>query len=143
MPDFASEITLHQPVEEVFDYLADCRNETRWHPDAVSVELISDGPIGPGTRFAARYRKVGRMDVEIVEYERPRRLAVAYRSRSGPAHGVFSFVPAGEGTTVSVRGGVELKGLWRLFTPLVGASIRREQAKWQGWLERGLGARAR
>ncbi len=141
MIEFASELTLREPPEVVFDYLADCRNELRWYPETISVEKTSDGEIGAGTRFDARYRKAGRMGIEIVEYDRRRRLAVAYSSRSGPARAAYTFSPDGDGTAVTVRGGVELKGLWRVLAPVVRASVRREQAQWQGWLERGLAAR--
>ena len=142
MLEFASDITLRQPPEEVFDYIADCRNEPSWHPDAISVEKTSDGPIALGTRFVSRYRKIGSQDYEIVEYERPSQLAVDYESKGAHFHAVFSVSPSGGGTAVRVSGGGELRGFWRLLTPLMRIGMRREQAKSAGWIQRGLDSRS-
>ena len=142
MLEFASDMTFRQPPEEVFDYIADCRNEPSWHPDAISVEKTSDGPVALGTRFVSRYRKIGSQDYEIVEYERPSRLAVDYEAKGAHFHGGYTLSPSGGGTAVSVRGGGQLKGLWRLFTPLARASMKREQARWGEWLQRGLDSRS-
>lgn len=69
----------------VFDFLADSRNAPLWITEVVSVEKVTDGPIGPGTRFHVRTdlpqkivpRWMSReFDAyeEILEYVRPRRL---------------------------------------------------------------------
>ena len=42
------EIVILRPVEEVFDFVADERNEPRYNPRMVRSELISEGPIGWG-----------------------------------------------------------------------------------------------
>jgi hypothetical protein len=47
------EIIIHRPVEEVFDFVADERNEPRYNPRMLDVQLICDAPIGVGTRFRA------------------------------------------------------------------------------------------
>jgi hypothetical protein len=41
-------------TEEVFDFVADERNEPRYNPKMRRAEQISDGPIGVGTRFRGR-----------------------------------------------------------------------------------------
>ena len=47
------EIVIGRLVEEVFDVVADERNEPRYNPRLLWVEKISSGPIGRGTRFWA------------------------------------------------------------------------------------------
>ena len=74
------EITINRPVEGVFDFVADERNELRYNPRMVRAELISEGPIGVGTRFRAELRTMGRtvpMTVEFTGYERPWRVGLA------------------------------------------------------------------
>jgi hypothetical protein len=61
--------------EEVFDFLADIRNEKLWNRRLIDIEKISIGPIGPGVTFRGRYRGLGRLDTELVEYQRPQRLS--------------------------------------------------------------------
>src|SRR5436305_14518237 len=64
------------PPEQVFDTLADLRNETQWNSRVSSAELRSAEPIGPGSRFAIVNGGTP-YDVTITTYERPSRLALA------------------------------------------------------------------
>lgn len=59
------EIVIKRPLEEVFDFVADERNEPRYNPRMRRAEQISDGPIGVGTRFRAEIASMGRL-VETV-----------------------------------------------------------------------------
>src|SRR5436309_10265021 len=45
------EIVINRPVEEVFDFLADGRNEPQYNPHMLRAEQTSTGPVGPGTLF--------------------------------------------------------------------------------------------
>ena len=47
------EIMINRPVEEVFDFVADERNEPRYNPRMLSAEKLSPGPVGLGSRFRA------------------------------------------------------------------------------------------
>ncbi len=51
MGHIEGEIIIHRPVEEVFDFVADERNEPRYNRRMLHAEKISEGPVGPGTRF--------------------------------------------------------------------------------------------
>jgi hypothetical protein len=44
MADIAGEVTIDAPVDEVFDMVADKRNE----PRIVRAERVSEGPVGTG-----------------------------------------------------------------------------------------------
>ena len=72
------EIVIARPVEEVFDFVADERNEPRYNPRMVRAEQVSSGPIGPGTQFHTELKTMGRtmpMAVQFTRFERPRLLA--------------------------------------------------------------------
>ena len=43
------EIIINRPPEEVFDFIADERNEPLYNPRMRHAEQISNGPIGVGT----------------------------------------------------------------------------------------------
>jgi hypothetical protein len=80
MPRVEGDLVIERPVEEVFDFVADERNEPRFNPRMLRAEKTSPGPIGLGTRFRAEMRMRGRgrpvvMTVEFTAFERPRRLA--------------------------------------------------------------------
>ncbi len=72
------EILINRPPEEVFDFIADERNEPLYNPRMRHAEQISDGPIGVGTRFRSESASMGRpveMIIEVTDYQRPRKLA--------------------------------------------------------------------
>jgi Polyketide cyclase / dehydrase and lipid transport len=52
MTHIEHEIVINRPVEEVFDFVADGRNEPEYNPRILRVEQISPGPIGRGTRIS-------------------------------------------------------------------------------------------
>ena len=64
---FEGEILIRRPVEDVFDFSADKRNEPLYNPLLVSAEKLTAGPVGPGTRYRATARSMGRTAVMIIE----------------------------------------------------------------------------
>ena len=59
MPRLEHEIVINRPVQEVFDYVADGRNEPCYNPHMPRVEQTSVGLIGRGTRFRGVSRLLG------------------------------------------------------------------------------------
>ena len=94
MARVVGEIVIYRPVVEVFDFVADERNEPRYKPRLRDVEQISEGSIGSGTRFRTELETMDRtmpMIVEFGGYERPRRLASVTRSSMMGTEGALTF----------------------------------------------------
>lgn len=49
-------IRVARPIEECFDYAADFRTTPEWDATAYKSKKLSEGPVGPGSRFAVRCR---------------------------------------------------------------------------------------
>jgi carbon monoxide dehydrogenase subunit G len=113
-----TEIVVERSQDEVFDYLADVENEAAWNPWAKKVEKISDGPIGAGARFRGSYKRMGVVEQELADYDRPRQLAYLSDSMGG-AKMVFELQPATGGTRVTIAGDMNPGGLLRLALPLM------------------------
>ena len=130
------EIIIRRAVEEVFDFVADERNEPRYNSRMVSAVMISAGPIGLGTRFRAELKTLGRtmpMTVEFTGYERPWRLASSTSSSMLATVGAPPFEPVADGTRMRWSWDVRPRGILRLMSPLVGAIGRRqERGIWGG-----------
>ena len=60
MATIEGEIYIDCPPEVVFDVVADERNEPRYNPKMTAVSLLSDPPIGHGSRFAATMKSRAR-----------------------------------------------------------------------------------
>lgn len=136
MAKVEGEIVIARPVEEVFDFVADERNEPRYNPDMRRSEKITKGPIGVGTRFCAEVMSRGRpaeMLIEFTAYDRPRQLASVTTLSTMEIRGALFFEPVRGGTRMRWSWTLKPRGLLRLMRPIVGRIGRRqEQAIWTG-----------
>jgi uncharacterized protein YndB with AHSA1/START domain len=134
MAHIDGEIVINRPVEEVFDFVADERNEPRYNPRMPRVEKLSPGPVGLGSRFRAEMRTRPRpmeMTTEFTGYERPRRLASTTRMSRMDIRGTLSFDPVPGGTRMRWSWELEPHGLLKLMTPLASPiGARGERAIW-------------
>jgi short-subunit dehydrogenase len=130
------EILIERPVEEVFDYVADQRNEPIYNPQMLHSEKITDGPIGVGTRFRAMARSGRRpveMLMEVTEFKRPTKLGSRTTMSTVDVDGGLTFEPLAEATRMRWSWEVSPRGPLRLFGPLVARLGRRqERTIWSG-----------
>ena len=141
MAHVEGEIVIHRPVEDVFDFVADERTEPRYNPRRRVAELISDGPVGPGSRFHTELQTRGRrlpMTVEFTEFDRPRRLASATHSSMMDTAGALTFEQDSDGTQMSWSWDVEPRGLLRLMPAVVQLLGGRQEREVWGNLKRLL-----
>lgn len=137
MTDIAGEIIINRPVGEVFDFVADERNEPRYNPRLHNVEKLSDGPIGLGTRYKAQTMTVrghtADMVIEVTGYHRPLRLESLTRMAVVDFRGDLTFESVGGSTLMRWSWDVLPHGAFRLARPLITHFGRRqEQEIWTG-----------
>jgi uncharacterized membrane protein len=136
MARVSGEILIERPVEQVFDFVADQRNEPIFNPRMLQSEKITDGPIGVGTRFRATARSGRRtveMLIEVTEFQRPRRFGSRTTMSDVDVDGGLTFEPVVGATRMSWSWEVSPSGPLRLLGPLVARLGRRqEQAIWAG-----------
>ena len=130
------EIVIHRRVEDVFDFVADQRNEPRYNPQMLSAEQVSGGPIGLGTQFRAELRSGTRtlpMLIEFRTFERPMRLG-SHASFSGmTTDGELTFESLGESTRMKWSWELKPSGALKMLGPLIAWQGRRqEKAVWSG-----------
>lgn len=124
MTRIAGEVTIAAPVEEVFDLVADERNEPRYNPRIEHVRKLGAGPVGPGARFVAEPRNMGKrgeMTLTIQEYERPRRLHNVVTSSYMTVDGTLTFDEVDGGTRLAWDWDMGLVGPMRLLSPVLAA----------------------
>jgi carbon monoxide dehydrogenase subunit G len=134
MAHITGHIRIAAPVEQVFDTVADSRNEPSFNPAMTGVELLTPPPIGLGTRFRARMGKAGMaMLVELTEFDRPRRLGSRTTSSMMQTSGTLTFAAEGEDTIMCWDWQVRPKGWLRMLGPLSGPlGGRMERKIWTG-----------
>lgn len=130
MAQVEGEIIIKRPVEVVFDFVADERNEPRYNPKMLRAEKVSAGPIGRGTRFQAASRSMGRtvpMTIEFTDFERPRQLTSSTQVSGMAIEGTLTFTPLPEGTRMRWSWHIEPQGVFKVMTPLVAQMGRRQE----------------
>ncbi|MDP8927046.1 MAG: SRPBCC family protein [Actinomycetota bacterium] len=123
--------------EEAFDYLSDHRAELDWNPKCRVMEKITDGPVGLGTRYRAKWKGSPYVELETVHFKRPRTWTM---HNGGPIEVTFT------GTLEPVPGGTELHaefrpqphGWFRLIFPLFLPIIRRDERANMGHIREAL-----
>lgn len=130
MAQIEGEIIIERPVGEVFDFVADERNEPSFNPKMSSVEKLSDGEIGLGTRFSAEVISGGKplsMVIEFVTFERPHRLGSRTTMPGMVILGELAFEPAGDFTRMRWAWDMQPAGVMRLIRPLIVSIGRRQE----------------
>jgi len=95
--------TIDRPIADVWRWYAveHVRNHPRWDPN-MELEQISDGPIGLGTKIRRRNTRWGTPidgEMEIVEWEPERVMAVVIHDANMEMHGRVTFEAEGLGKT--------------------------------------------
>jgi len=128
MPSAANEIHIARPPAEVFQFLADPENDTRWRSGVLEMKHLSGS--GVGARYSQQVAGPGgrpvRADIEITEFNDGR--AIAFQTVTGPVR------PRGRYTLSSANGGTQLRfeldapvsGIKRLIAPLVQKTMNAE-----------------
>ncbi len=129
-------IVIDRPVEQVFDLVADERNEPSYNPAMTHVEKLTQGPIGTGTRYRATVSSMGRpvdMLIETTTYERPTVLASTTTMAWASIRGTLTFEADAGLTRLSWDWDVAPTGPSRMLGPLVGLVGRRQEGRiWAG-----------
>jgi Polyketide cyclase / dehydrase and lipid transport len=125
---FTVESDIARPPEAVFDRMADARNEPDWNTQVSRSELLSDEPVGQGSRF----RTVNRgkpYDATITTARRPELLVFEVTGGAFDITTSFAITAAGAGAHVVSEFDFRPKGAMKLILPLMQSAIRKDLAR--------------
>ena len=120
--------TIARPIEEVFDYLSDPRNEPDWLPGATAVDKTSEGPVGLGSTFVGHYARAGRVALELVEFERPHRVTFRAHSKLVDFDDAVELTETDGRTLLQARMHATPRSVMRVLEPLMAGTLRRQFA---------------
>ena len=138
-----AECEVRGQVEAVFDYVADMRNEREWNPGAVRIDRLDEGEIRAGSTFDADYKGAGKLEIEVLEYQRPHRLRYLSTGRMMRLTSTIECAAASAGTRVRMQMEVEPRGPLRLAAPLMKQMLQRQFSASAERLRDRLNARSR
>ena len=115
------------PPENVFDTLADLRNDTQWNSRVSRAELLIPEPIGLGSRYAIVNGGTP-YDVTITTYDRPSRLVLEASGKPDLTI-ACALTRRGEDTELESDFDFRPRGFLKVLFPLLGPVIRRDVPK--------------
>lgn len=138
MAQIKGSIRIARPVTEVFDFLADSRNEPTYNPDMRRVTLLTSEPVGEGSVFrAVMGRAEMSMIVTLLGHDRPNRLTSQITSPMMDVVGTLISTPdpaePASAMLLAWDWQVRPKGWLRLLGPAFGLiGARTERRIWTG-----------
>ena len=127
--DVSTSIEIERPRDEVAAYAMDPAHATAWYKNIKSVETLTPGPLGIGTKLAFEAQFLGRQlryTYEVVALEPSSKLVM--RTADGPflmeTTYIFADLPNG-GTAMTLRNRGEPTGFSRFVAPLMRPAMRR------------------
>ena len=101
---FGSTVVIDRPIDEVFAFLADGENDTKFSARVLEIAKTTDGPIGVGTVYSSTVKDGGvkfKRRFRLTEFEPPTKIRWTEVS-TGPVitpEGGYDLAPAGDGKT--------------------------------------------
>ncbi len=124
-------IVINCPVEQVFAFLTDHRNDIRWQEGLLEVRVTPDGAVGVGTQITAVHKFLSRRaesTIEISEFIPHQK--EAFRTVAGPldVNGWMLYEARDGSTAVIQHIEMQTRSFFAVADSLVAASLRRNMA---------------
>jgi len=133
-------LLFYKPVEEVFRVVVDVANFPKWNPTTPGAHKLTSGEIGEGTRFELEIRGFGKVVQELREFEPNKRVRLVPTIRFFTGGHRFVFSAQGGSTRIDHELEMTPKGLFKIFSPLMGMmggkNLRDTANALQSYLER-------
>jgi carbon monoxide dehydrogenase subunit G len=127
---FGASVVIDRPIEEVFAFLADGENDTKFSARVIEISKMTDGASGKGTIYKSTVKDAGfktKREFELTEFEAPTRIRWTERSKNlvtAPVGG-YDLTPDGQGTRLTFFNELEGHGLGKLLAGFALGSARK------------------
>jgi hypothetical protein len=129
---FEATVVIDRPIETVFAFVADGRNDPKFSPRVQEIEQTPDGPPGVGTVYKSTVKDAGmttKREFELTEFAAPSKIRWAERSKNivTAREGGYDLAPAGENATkLTIYNELEGHGFGKLIAPLALRAARKD-----------------
>jgi uncharacterized protein YndB with AHSA1/START domain len=134
---------IDRPVEQVFAFVSDVRNDPQWHTDVLEVEFDTARPLTTGTTFRTRFKPFMGLSEgtgTVTAYEPPRRVVLTQQMGKLEPVLTLTVEPDGGGSRITRRLQMKAEGMLRFMAPFMGGMMRKRSAGFLSNLKRLLEA---
>ena len=118
---------IDKPVKDVFAFVADPNNMSKWNSAVVSLEQITPGVVGVGTKFKSAGELMGRRiegEMQVTAYEPDTKCG--FQVNAGPMQDnlTITLKTVGTGTKVSLNAQGNPAGFFKLAEPMMAGRVK-------------------
>lgn len=129
MIKIALAVVVHQPLEQVFNYVTDLINSPNWMTQVTESEKVTTGSIGIGTVYRQNLDFLGAIHptkFTITEYEPNKNFSYEYETSVFSSRDNYTFEEVDLGTRLTVRQQMQFGGVYRLSEGMVKSRVQDE-----------------
>ena len=122
-------VLINRPQQEVFDFVTDLSNDSKWQASIETVRQISDGPTGVGSTFRYETKLLGRKsetEIQLTSYDPPNGASVKGINGPVPFENTYKFETQNGGTLLTFTGQAEIGGFFKIAEGLAGKQIEKQ-----------------
>ena len=116
-----------KPIKDVFTFVANPNNMSKWNAAVVSLEQISPGAVGVGTKFKSVGEIMGRRiegEMQITAYEPDAKCAFQVQAGPMKVDLTMSFKTVGTGTKISLNAQGNPGGIFKLAEGVMAGQVK-------------------
>ena len=120
-------ILIDRPVKDVFAFVANPNNMSKWNSAVVSLEQVTLGAVGVGTKFKSIGEMMGRRiegEMQITAYEPDTKCGFQVTAGPMQVNITMSFKTVGTGTKVSLNAQGNPGGIFKLAEGVMAGQVK-------------------
>jgi hypothetical protein len=125
-------VEIKHPIDKVFAYTTDAKSWSEWQSIIPEAEQTSAGSVGVGTTFKGISRMMGlslKWTAKVTEYEPNGHFGKNITSAGLIVEQHNTYIPIEEGLKFTIVYDMKVRGLFKLFSPMLKSSMRKELKK--------------
>lgn len=120
-------VLIDRPVKDVFAFVANPNNMSKWNSAVVSLEQVTPGAIGVGTKFKSVGEMMGRRiegEMQITAYEPDTKCGFQVSAGPMQVNLTITFKTVGTGTKVSLNAQGNPGGIFKLAEGVMAGQVK-------------------
>lgn len=118
---------IDRPIKDVFAFVANPNNMSKWNSAVVNLQQITPGAVGAGTKFRSVGEMMGRRiegEMQITAYEPDTKCGFQVNAGPMQVNMNFTFKTVGTGTKISLNAQGNPAGVFKLAEPVMAGRVK-------------------